>query len=247
MKKQTNKILILNILNVIFTILFSLLIIATILAVCISLKQTFVAILVILPIVSFISIIIFYLISYRKRKIGITNLLFFMCSLNIFSLLISYKIISELESLDILQNEDNEKVFEEKNILMASWEIELEKAKIDKKLAKLSSTNENKKVSKKNIEQKLEVNKREVYKSYTKFVYKNILKKNPEEKNTFKIITLTSNAIVKYEYLDQFLKQEKLIKDLEKFGWTKEEVVQVITTNDIEQIITTFKENRKDY
>ncbi|ATQ35382.1 hypothetical protein MENTO_v1c02300 [Mesoplasma entomophilum] len=247
MKKQTIKILILNILNAIFTILFSLLIIATILVICISLKQTFVAILAILPIFSFISIIIFYVISYKKRKIGITNLLFFMCSLNIFSLLISYKIVSELESLDILQSQDNEKAFEEKNILMAGWEIELEKAKIDKKLAKLNLTDENKKASKKNIAKKLEENKREVYKSYTKFVYKKVLKKYSEEKNTFKIITLTSNSLTNYEYVDQFLKQEKLIKDLEKFGWTKEEIVQLITINDIEQIITTFKENRKDF
>ncbi|ATZ21439.1 hypothetical protein [Mesoplasma tabanidae] len=247
MKKQINKILIFNILNIIFTVLFSLIIVVAIMIVCISLGQTNVAILAILPIFSIISISIFYLISFKKRKIGVTNLLFFMCSLNIFSLLISYKIISELLTLDILKNQSDDKIFEEKNNLMASWEIKLEKEKINKKLAKLNSNLESKKMSNKTIQQKTEERKREIYKSYTKFVYYKILKKNINEKNTFKLITLTSDALINFEYVDLYLKQEKLIKELEIFNWTKVQIDEIIKQNDIDQIIATFKENRKDY
>ncbi|ATI73181.1 hypothetical protein [Mesoplasma florum] len=247
MKKQENKILMLNIFNILVTILFNLLIIAVIIFVCVSLKQVIVAILAVLPIVSIISIIIFYTISYKKRKIGVTNLLLFMCSINIPSLLISYKIISELETLDIFANANNDEKTIEKNNLMADWEIKIEQEKIEKKLAKLNSKNESNNNSKKVIEQKREERKREIYKSYSKFVYNKIIKKYPDEKNTFKLISLTTEALENSNFLGAYIKQEKLINLLQEFDWTKEQVIEILNEKDIEQIVITFKENRKNF
>ncbi|AVN64967.1 hypothetical protein CG002_01145 [Mesoplasma florum] len=247
MKKQENKILMLNIFNILVTILFNLLIIAVIIFICVSLKQVIVAILAVLPIVSIISLIIFYSISYKKRKIGVTNLLFFMCSINIPSLLISYKIISELETLDIFANVNNDEKTIEKNNLMADWEIKIEQEKIEKKLAKLNSKNESNNNSKKVIEQKREERKREIYKSYSKFVYNKIIKKYPDEKNTFKLISLTTEALENSDFLSAYIKQEKLINLLQEFDWTKEQVIEILNEKDIEQIVITFKENRKNF
>lgn len=248
MKKQANRILLLNMLNIIFTIVFSLAIVAIIMYVCISLKQTFVAVLALLPILSIISLIVFYLISYKKEKMGITNLLLFMCSLNIFSLLVSFKIINEKQTLHILKKDKEiDNTIVEKTNLMASWEIELEKEKLNKKLVKLKLEDSPKKLTKKEIQQKNEERKRKVYKSYSKYVYGNILVNNSNEKNTFKLITLTVESLKTGEYLEKYLKQTKLINELEAFNWNKEEIKELLNQNDIDQIIMTFKENRKDF
>ncbi|ATZ17871.1 hypothetical protein [Mesoplasma melaleucae] len=248
MKKQANRILLLNILNIIFTIVFSLAIVAIIMYVCISLKQTFVAVLALLPILSIVSLIVFYLISYKKEKMGITNLLLFMCSLNIFSLLVSFKLITEKQTLDMLKKDKEiDKAIVEKTNLMASWEIELEKEKLNKKLSKLKVEDSPKRLTKKEVQQKNEERKREIYKSYSKFVYGNILINNSNEKNTFKLITLTVEFLKSAEYLEKYLKQTKLINELKAFNWNKEEIKEILNQNDIDQIITTFKENRKDF
>lgn len=248
MKKQTNKIFLLNILNIIFTILFCLAIVAIIIYVGISLKQTFAAVLAILPLLSIVSLIVFYLISYKKDKIGITNLLLFMCSLNICSLLICFKLITEKQTLDILKKDQKiDKTIAEKTNLMANWEAELEKDKINKQLSKLKVNETSNKMTKKAIQQKLEERKREIYKSYSKFVYENIICNNADEKNTFKLITLTIDSLQSGELLEKYLAEKKLINKLAEFGWNKAEIKEILIQNDVDQIITTFKENRKKF
>ncbi|ASZ08982.1 hypothetical protein CK556_01255 [Mesoplasma chauliocola] len=242
MKKQTNKILILNILNITITLIFSALITISSIVISTSLKQSIVLVLLALPVLAFLSIVIFYLISYKKKKIGITNLLIFMCSLNIFSLLLSFKITSEMEVLDIIETNEEEN---EKTNLMPEWEKQIEQEKIVKKLSKYNL--ENKKHTKKDLVKIEEEKQREVYKSYSKYVYKKIIVKYKEEKNTFKLITLTSEAIQRYEYLQTYLKQTKLLNEFGKFNLNRNQIAEIINSADLNQVITTFKENRKNF